>query len=155
LKRPENDHEPEPVELGNISKEQLGVEIQKPLARGLYELVAHKPSLSSDPNAAPELAWDLRFTVNGEGSESDLSPLSQAAFEERVGDSPIRWVGPGETISLAGAQISGQNAWKWMILLVLLFLLVELAILAWPTLKARAEEAAPAVVGSNATAPTN
>jgi hypothetical protein len=122
----------------------------------VYHVTALRPSISSDAKAATETAWDLVFAVNGDGDESNLDTLSRDAFEERGAESEIRWVGAGESISLAGAQISGQNSWKWMILLVLMFLLAELAILAWPMVKARLDESAPtAATSSSAAAPTN
>jgi hypothetical protein len=156
LRRPGREDDPEPISSTFIDREQRGVEVQKPLARGVYHVTALRPSISSDAKAATETAWDLVFAVNGDGDESNLDTLSRDAFEERGAESEIRWVGAGESISLAGAQISGQNSWKWMILLVLMFLLAELAILAWPMVKARLDESAPtAATSSSAAAPTN
>lgn len=146
LMRPGREDDPEPIDPGFIGKEQLGITINKPLTRGLYEVTALKPAISSDAKATMEKAWeqDLLFAVNGDGAESDLTPLSRDAFEERAAGSEVRWVGPGDTISLAGASISGQNSWKYLIILVLVFLLSEILILAWPAVKARlAEPAAP------------
>ena len=140
LQRPEREDDLETMDPGFIGKEQLGVTVNKPLARGLYRISATKPSFSADASAAAQPAVDLLFTVNGDGNESDLTALSREAFNERAADSKVSWVGAGDTISLAGAQISGQNSWKWLILLVLLFLLAEIALLAWPLVKARMEE---------------
>jgi hypothetical protein len=137
LKRPGREDDPEPIDPGFIGKEQLGVTVNKPLSRGLYHVTALKPAISADSKATTEEAWDLLFTVNGEGAESDLAPLTRDQFEERAADSEVRLVSAGDTISLAGAQISGQNSWKWLVLLVLLFLLAEIALLAWPMVKVR------------------
>lgn len=139
LKRPGREDDPEQLDAGFIGTDQLGVTIQKPLARGLYQLTAMKSAQSSDA-AMSQVAWEQMLTVNGASSESDLTPLTREAFEERAAQSDVRWVGAAETISLAGAQISGQNSWKYLVLLVLLFLLAELAVLAWPNVKASLED---------------
>ncbi len=140
LQRPGREDDPETIDAGFIGKEQLGIIVNRPLARGLYRVSATKASFSADASAAAPASMDVLFTVNGEGNESDLTALSREAFNERAADSKVSWVGAGDTISLAGAQISGQNSWKWLILLVLLFLLAEIALLAWPLVKARLEE---------------
>lgn len=142
LKRPGREDDPEPVEAGFIGKEQLGITVNKPLARGLYEVAALKPAISADAKSTTEQAWKLSFTVNGEGAESDLAPLTRERFDERAAESEVRWVGPGDSISLAGARISGQNSWKWLVLLVLVFLLAEIALLAWPAAKAKLQPTA-------------
>jgi hypothetical protein len=154
LSRPGREDDPEPISSTFIDREQRGVEIHKPLARGVYHVTAERPAISSDAKATSEKVWDLAFAVNGDGDESNLATLSRDAFEERAGESEIRWVSAGESISLAGAQISGQDSWKWMILLVLLILLAEIAILAWPTVKARRDQPATAAAGNTAAAPT-
>lgn len=140
LTRPGRDDDPEPIDPGFIGKDQLGVTVNKPLARGLYQIAAIKPAISADSKATTEQAWNLAFTVNGDGVESDLAPLTRERFDERAAESEVRWVGTGDSISLAGAQISGQNSWKWLVLLVLVFLLAEIALLAWPSVKAKMEE---------------
>lgn len=142
LKRPGREDDPEPVDPGFIGKDQLGVTINKPLARGLYEVSAAKAAISADSKAITEQAWNLAFTVNGDGTESDLTPLTREQFDERAAESEVRWVAAGDSINLAGAQISGQNSWKLLVLLVLLFLLAELALLAWPIVKARLDDRA-------------
>jgi hypothetical protein len=48
----------------------------------------------------------------------------------------VTLVSSSESISLAGAQISGQDVWQWWIAAVLAFLLIEIALLAWPSVKA-------------------
>lgn len=144
LKRPGHEDEPEQIESGFIGKEQLGVTVNKPLIRGLYHITAIKPAISADTKAGADKRWDLLFTVNGEGNESDLTSLTREKFEEKAADSEVRWVGASETISLAGTQISGQNLWMLLVFFVLLFLLLEIVILAWPSVKATLDERAAA-----------
>ncbi|HTN75358.1 MAG TPA: hypothetical protein VL096_08930, partial [Pirellulaceae bacterium] len=140
LKRPGREDDPEPLESGAIGKDQRGVTVYKPLVRGLYHIAAAKPAISAADKATTTPAWDLVFTVNGDGTESDLTPLARETFDERSAGSEVRWVGAADSISLAGSQISGQNSWKYFVLLVLLFLLAEILILAWPSAKVAWEE---------------
>jgi hypothetical protein len=44
-----------------------------------------------------------------------------------------QWIPRGQPISLTGAEIWGQDTWWWLILTMLVCLLLELTILAWPT----------------------
>ena len=62
--------------------------------------------------------------------------MSRAKFDELAASANnIRWVGDNEEISLGGAQIHGQTSWWYIVLTVLLCLLAELAILAWPSMR--------------------
>ena len=147
LERPEA-KEPETLDIGFIGSEQLGCNIQRPLTRGLYRLAAYQDEDQQQPLEAQEPVWQSALTVNGDGGESELSPLSREQFEERMegGLENVRWVGPSEQISLDGVQIRGQDSWWWLALIVLVLLLAELLILAWPTL--RTETPAADVSGS-------
>ena len=58
--------------------------------------------------------------------------IDEAALSDRLGQASYRWVGRNDPISLEGSLIRGQNLWKWLIALVMLGLLAELAILARP-----------------------
>jgi hypothetical protein len=145
LQRPGREDDPQSLNAGNINPDQRGVEVDHPLARGLYRITAQRPALSADAKATKEKAWELLFTVNGGGAvegseqrydESDLKPLPRETFDRLAGSSKVTLVGSSETISLAGAQISGQDVWKWWIGAVILFLLIEIALLAWPSVKA-------------------
>jgi hypothetical protein len=53
----------------------------------------------------------------------------------------LRWVARGESISLTGAEIWGQDSWWWLALAVLSCLLVELAVLARPSTARQRETA--------------
>ena len=81
----------------------------------------------------------LRFAVNGPAAESDLALLDRAGLEERLGapgeKGRWRWIGPGESISLEGAQIRGRDYWKTLIMIVLCGLVLEMLVLAWPAVK--------------------
>jgi len=60
--------------------------------------------------------------------------IDEAALSDRLGQASYRWVGRNDPITLEGSLIRGQNLWKWLIALVLLGLLTELAILGRPAI---------------------
>lgn len=148
LKRPAQLGLPESLDIGFITRDQKGVAISQPLARGLYRVSVQGEENSppaaasagddkngaegskSDAAATPTL--EVTLAVNGTAEESDLSRVSRERFDTLAADSPLHWVGRGEEISLAGSQVRGQDSWWYMVALVLVILLVEIALLAWP-----------------------
>ena len=134
LQRPGEPSSPETLDVGFVGREQLGVSIEQPLTRGIYRITAVRGG-ADERGAAPETLWEIPLAVNGDAGESDLQCLTREQFEQRVELANVQWIGPGETISLAGSQIRGQNSWWWLILAVLVLLLAELGILAshWGT----------------------
>jgi hypothetical protein len=46
--------------------------------------------------------------------------------------SGFRWVAPGEEIDLTGAAASGQSTWWWLVLAIMVFLAVEMIVIAMP-----------------------
>jgi hypothetical protein len=95
----------------------------------VYEVKAERADTAG---GEPAPLWQVAVAVNGEAAESDLAPFERASFEERFADAPVAWVGAGEEISLAGAQVRAQNFWMLLAGIVLVFLLVEMALLALP-----------------------
>ena len=81
---------------------------------------------------------EIVLAANGPEAESDLSPMDEAAFREKAGAAPWRWVPPGEPVRVEGAQASGEDIWKYLMLSVLAVLGAEMAILAWPAIFRRA-----------------
>jgi hypothetical protein len=118
----------ETLDVGYIGREQLGLSVEQPFARGIYRIAALRTEADGRV-AADETVWEIPLAVNGDGGESDLQSLTREQFERRVRMANARWVGPRESISLAGVQIRGQDSWWWLILTVLVLLLLELAIL--------------------------
>lgn len=116
--------------------ETYGVTIRNITRSGHYLVSATK---AVDPAAAqsaePDKLWSIPLAVNGQEDESELQSIEPGELKKRLGDSNYRWIERDEPISLEGAQISLQNTWKWLIWLVLVGLLAELVILAWPNLK--------------------
>ena len=102
-----------------------------------------KSSISGAPKDHEEV-----IAANGPASESQLTSITEVGLATRLkgtegkGDNAAlnyRWVGHGEQISLSGAEVWGQDTWWWLILLLLVALLVEMLILAWPSIKAARE----------------
>ncbi|MBC7852054.1 MAG: BatA domain-containing protein, partial [Pirellulaceae bacterium] len=140
LSRP-GDAPPEPLDIGYIGKEQRGVTVSGMYQRGAYRVSAYRgqpasvdPSL---PTVSDKPVWEIPLVVNGDAEESRLSPLSREKFEERASGTNLGWVGVGEDISLAGATIQGQNWWWYLVLFVFGCLLLEMGILAWPSVRPR------------------
>ena len=129
----------QPAETLNVDAlggETYGVTIRNITKSGHYLVSAVR---SIDPAAAqsaePDNLWSVPLAVNGPERESELRSIDAAELKKRLGNANYRWIEQDEQISLEGAQISLQNLWKWLIWLVLVGLLVELAMLAWPHLK--------------------
>lgn len=152
LLRPKQAGLPEPLDVGYIGTEQRGVTLASLLDRGIYEVVAYRTtplaSGTSDPadpasdEAAQAVVWRLPIAIAGDPEESELAPMSQTKFEELTAGSKLRWVGAGDEISLAGTAIRGQYSWWYLVLLVLILLLVEMSVLAWPTIQSDRSSAA-------------
>lgn len=77
----------------------------------------------------------MPLAFNCPGDESNIETLDSLAFQERMGEGTWRWLESGETISMEGSQVRGRDFWKWLVIVVIAFLLAEMAILAWPNRK--------------------
>jgi hypothetical protein len=130
--------EGELLDAGFIGAEQRALTLHHLLSRGIYRVVGKRPDASADAMEAPVL--DVQLAINGPSEESSLAALTRKDFDERTEGSKLRWIGPNETISLEGASQREQDLWWYATLAVLLVLLVELGILAWPS----GEQQAPA-----------
>lgn len=131
---------PEPLDIGYIGEEQRGITLTDLYQRGIYRVTGYRSqSVALDTSPESDLdkpSWQMPLAIGGDADESNLSPLPADRLEEISSTTNIRWVGPGEEISLAGATIRGQNLWWWLALLaVLACLLVEMTVLAWPNLR--------------------
>jgi len=134
LRRPAEEDAAEPVFPEGAAAPVLL--IPNALTRGFYEIEAYRPDETGEERTRQ---WAAALAVNGPGEESDLSFLTRDEFNERSLSDNIRWVGEGEAISLAGAQVRGQDGWRYLIAAVLIALLVEMALLASSAWQAQAE----------------
>lgn len=156
---------PEPISVEALGADTYGVSLRDASRRGIYRITAYPPD-DGTPAVRPDVAsadaakkvpapgdeivattstttgpkplWEVALAVNGSELESDLTPVSAVALKERLGDAPYRWISGSEEISLEGAAIRGQNFWKWLMFLVLVCLLAEIAVLVWPMANGRA-----------------
>lgn len=161
LQRPGKEAQPEAQELGFIGTQQRGLTLANPFLRGIYRFTGMRPganplapvpgnaagaadpaltrtessagSLNGSTGSLPGAgkSWELALAVNGLADESDLSRLSPKRRDELAELGAISWIGPNDEISLAGAQVRGQNFWWYLVLLVFLCLLAEIVTLGW------------------------
>ena len=127
-----------------LSADRYGLRIHRAVNNGHYDVVS--TSMEMVDNGAARASESTSSTVlafNCPPEESQLETLDTLAFAERAGTDGYRWLEADETISVEGARIRGRDLWKWLIGAVLIFLLSEMLILAWPG--RRAEIAAPNV----------
>ncbi|MBL8825779.1 MAG: BatA domain-containing protein [Planctomycetaceae bacterium] len=117
----------EPLFVDALGGEAYALPLRHLESRGIYRVRAQRPGVAD----GDDKLWELALAVNGPADESQLKSLTPAAFAERAGERPLRWIDRGESISLAGAAIYGQDWWRWLMLAVLACLLVELVVLAW------------------------
>jgi len=144
LQRP-HQHLPQPVDVGYIGPEQRGIILEGLLERGVYRVLANRAAADANGNQQ-STAWEIPLAVGGRSDESNLTPMSRSQFESLAAGTNLRWVAPGEEISLAGNAAGGQNSWWWLALAVLGLLILEMAVAAWPRLQPAAASSDPATV---------
>jgi hypothetical protein len=145
----------EPLDVGYLggtsaTSAERGVTVTNLLTRGEYRVAAFRTadavagSSSVDPELAADMpVWEVPLVIAGDASESDLAPLNRDDFDALAGNASLRWIGPADDISLAGVAIHGQSSWWWLALAVLLVLLAEMAVLAWPTVRPQGAMSTP------------
>ncbi|MEX2173585.1 MAG: BatA domain-containing protein [Pirellulaceae bacterium] len=154
LARPGESIADEPLDVGYLGTSagsaaaagavQRGVTVTNLLARGVYRIVGRQAAVSTDPLAAADKPlWEVPLVVAGSAGESDLTPLARDEFDRLAAAANLRWIGLADEISLAGVAIRGQTSWWWLALAVLVLLLVEMIVLAWPALRRRETLLAP------------
>jgi hypothetical protein len=124
---------PEELYVEAIGADDFGVTVRDVSARGIYRVTAYPPESASAETSASKL-WEIPLAVNGPADESNLKVLDEEQLRTRLKDVDFRWVNRTDQISLQGAQVTGQNLWWWLALVVLLGLLAEMTILAWPAI---------------------
>jgi hypothetical protein len=151
LTRPGRDAISESLDTGFLRTDQVGVVIERPLARGIYQLQALGPQVETKAEKEPVPRWQMQLSVNGDESESNLEPIDRTVFEKHDVAQHLRWVGAQEEISMAGARIRGQDLWWWLALIVFALLLLELAVIVWPVLTDRSRPNSDSVQQNAAT----
>jgi hypothetical protein len=126
-----------------LSSTRFGVIVRDANTQGHYEVRATdtttKGGAQTPNSAAAEIAATdgkgvaaVPLAFNCPGDESEIETLDSLTFRERMGDGTWRWLESGETISMEGSQVRGRDFWKWLVVIVIVFLLAEMTILAWP-----------------------
>jgi hypothetical protein len=131
LKRPSGPQEPLTVDA--LGGELYGIRLRNMSERGIYRVSAYRPVSGGQPEDDSRL-WEIPLAVNGSARESELATVDERGLAERVGQAGYRWVAAGDSISLEGANVHGQNLWRVLMSMVLVGLLAELGVLAWPNL---------------------
>ena len=128
LSRPDGGEETLPLDA--LASQDYAVTVRGATQRGIYTVTAYEQE-SGDQLQGAKL-WSVPLALNGPAEESDLTTVSREQLSELLSNTQYRWIGPGETISVEGAQVWGQNLWWWFALAVLGCLLLEMAALARP-----------------------
>jgi hypothetical protein len=123
----------EPLTVDVLATDRYGVTIANRTQRGFYHVVAtqNKSKDSSQEGQGPKL-WDILLAVNGPAQESELGVDERLASAAADGPTTLR--DAAQASSAAARPVQPQHElWKWGLLAVLACLLVELALLAWPS----------------------
>ncbi len=121
----------------SLDADTYALNINHALQRGIYRVNAAR-SDSANAQASDSKLWEIPLAVNGSEAASELTYLNQQRVASLLAPpaEPAKenflWVQRGDAISLAGAKTSGLETWRWLAQLVLICLLVEMAVLAWP-----------------------
>ena len=108
----------EPLAVDALGSDLYGVTVRNVATRGLYRITALKPE-SAELEGRDERHWEATLAVNGPAMESELRSLNETALAERLKNANYRYVPSGEDISLEGAQVEGQDLWRWFLAAVL------------------------------------
>jgi hypothetical protein len=123
----------ESLTVDALGSDQFGVTVRPQPQRGLYRVLATRIDATSGDTGGDRLL-DVPLAVNGPEQESEPAVLDETMLKFRLPGATFRWVGRGEAIRLEGGQVSGQDLWKAILLVVLACLLLEMTVLAWPML---------------------
>ena len=130
LTRPNGREESLPIEA--LGGDAYGILLRDLTQRGFYTVTATKPEQREASQRTAPL-WRLSIAANGPSRESQPQVLDASSFAARLKNAEgIRWIGPGETISVEGARIGGQNSWWWLLMGMLACLIAEWFVLAMP-----------------------
>ncbi len=123
-----------PLSAEVLGAGQYGLRIRECVWRGLYRVTAHRPA---DAPSGDGPLWEVVLAANGPSDESLLSGDSAASLREKAGRTAGLETEKALALGLQRAQIGGAHLWKWAIVAVLVCLLAELFVLAWPALRGR------------------
>ncbi len=142
------DDAPRQLSVDPLGAGRYGVTLDDLTRRGHYRVTALRGERVSQQGAEEKL-WEIPLAVNGPAEESELISPEEAELRRGRGFSPSDSLSAG-VFSVAGfqpAQLQGTDLWKWIMVAVLAGLLLELLILAWPSMSVgRVEARGPAPI---------
>ncbi len=113
----------EAVAVELLGQQKYGVVIRGATDRGFYGLTRIEEESGADLPV-------MLLGFNGDSEESNLTLQDSAELSALVADGNVRWLASGEIISLDGETYLGSGTWRWLMYLLLILLLVEMAVLA-------------------------
>ncbi|MEO1996745.1 MAG: hypothetical protein ABGZ17_15885, partial [Planctomycetaceae bacterium] len=131
LERPGGGSATIPVDA--LGADAFGIIVGDAMRSGVYRVVARKPD-PQRPTQPGEKMKEIPLAANGSPRESQLKSIDAEGFRQRFPAANCTWIAAGEQIKLEGTQVSGREMWKFLIQLVMVALLVEMLVLAWPAL---------------------
>ena len=124
----------EPLNLEAIGADASGVMIRRPVMAGHYLVAAEQPDAALPGSAATSSIDEIPIAVNGDEQESNLTTISAADLQQKLGHEHVRVLTADEPIRVEGGTRRGQDLWKLFAWCVLGCLLLEKLVLAWPML---------------------
>jgi hypothetical protein len=122
---------PRPIRVEALGENAYGLIVRSVTRRGMYR-IQRKRSVPPGGEGARDDSWEMLLAVNGPSEESELASLDEDGLSQRMGRTPFRWVGPDDTIRVEGMALVGHNYWKYLMVMVLVCLMVEMLFLAAP-----------------------
>jgi hypothetical protein len=134
-----------------LDADSYGVTIAGLYERGFYRLERKADDVDSadgegsasstngpDSSEMPSTTPSTLLAVNGPADESQLAAVDrQRLVEGAAASGKVRWIAPGELVSIEGASVRGQNLWWWLVATVAACLVVEMTALAWPAFRGK------------------
>jgi len=119
----------EPIVVDALGEDKYAVVLRDLSRRGVYRIIAQQTDTASSGDVSEKTLWDIPLAVAGPEQESRLESLPPDAPLPGLEMAHVRRLSRSEELSVAGATVSGQNLWKWLMLAVLVCLLTELAVI--------------------------
>ncbi|MCE9604530.1 MAG: VWA domain-containing protein [Planctomycetia bacterium] len=119
----------EPIVVDALGDDKYAVVLRDLSRRGVYRIIAQRTDTGSTGDVNEQTLWDLPLAVAGPEQESYLKSLGRDEALPGIEVAHVRRLNREEDLSVAGATISGQNLWKWLMSAVLVCLVAELAVI--------------------------
>ncbi|MEI8019608.1 MAG: hypothetical protein WCH39_15490, partial [Schlesneria sp.] len=124
----------EPLNVDVIGANISGVTIRRPVLAGTYRVTSEQTDTTL-PDSASNRLDEISLAVNGSENESNLSAISVADLQQKLGHDDVRILAADEPIRLEGGARRGQDLWKLCGWCVLGCLMLEMMVLAGPMLR--------------------